>query len=145
MNQHITVAFASLLTKACILFISIPLHLISQPKIDFSKLKVYFYTQNDNLIIPQNDGTKKLQFQVLGIKNEYDAVIFTSTMKMYKGIISIRISDPIQNGFRQVDADCKSGYKVENMSYVLGDILKITIVYVDNQEIQTQKLTEFYQ
>lgn len=144
MNQHITVAFASLLMKACILFIFIPLHLNSQPKIDFSKLKIYFYTQNGSLIVPQNDGTKKIQFQVSGIKDESDAAIFTSTMKMYKGIISIRISSLMENGFRQVDADCKREYHVENVSYVLGDVFKIPIVYVDNQEIPTQKLTESY-
>ncbi len=145
MNQHITMAFASLLMKACFVFVIMPSCTFAQQKTDFSKVKIFFYTHNDSLLLEKQDGTKKLQFQVDGIKDEYDAAIFTSTMKMYKGIITIKISNPTVNGFRQVDADCKIGYKLENVSYVLGDVFKIPIVYVDNQEVQTKKLTETYQ
>lgn len=112
----------------------------------FSKLQIYFFTQNDNTILTVNeDGTKNLSFQVKGLKDNDDASLFISTMKLYKGIKSIQISEPLSNQMRQVTALCHYGYTLNNVNVVLSEVFKINEVYVDGQKTEVKTLEQTYQ
>ncbi|NSW44743.1 MAG: hypothetical protein HPY79_02815 [Bacteroidales bacterium] len=134
----------SLITGAWLLFFSIN-SLYSQENSRFNNLQIFFYTNDDNsLLLVNNDGTKNLTFQVKGLKDNNEASLFISTLKLYKGIIDIQISDPLPNQLRQVTAKCHPGYTLNNVNVVLGEALKIKEVFVDNQKIETNKLEQTY-
>lgn len=111
----------------------------------FDKLQLFFYTNDDNTILTVNDnGTKNLSFQVKGLKDNDEASLFISTLKSYKGILDIQISEPLTNQLRQVKALCHPGYTLNNVNVVIGQILKINEVYVNNDKVKTKDLEQFY-
>jgi len=134
----------SLTMGALMLFFSIN-SLYSQNDNHFNNLQIFFYTTDNNTILSvNNDGTKNLSFQVKGLKDNNEASLFISTLKLYKGIIDIRISDALPNQLRQVTAKCHPGYTLNNVKVVLGEVLKIKEVFVDNQKIETKTLEQTY-
>ncbi|GAB4447353.1 MAG: hypothetical protein Fur0028_02260 [Bacteroidales bacterium] len=112
----------------------------------YSKLQIYFFTQEDNTLLTANeDGTKNMAFQVKGLKDDDEASQFISTLKLYKGIIDIRISKPLSNEFRQVTALCHRGYTLNNVNVVFGEVFNINEVFVNGQKIEINKLEQTYQ
>lgn len=111
----------------------------------FEKLQLFFYTIDSNTILTVNDdGTKNLSFQVKGLKDNDEASLFISTLKLYKGILDIQISEPFANQIRQVKALCHPGYTLNNVNVVMGQVLKINEVYVNNEKIETKDLEQIY-
>lgn len=134
----------SLIVGALMLFFNVQPSFSQQSP--FSKLQVYFFSQDDNRILTINDdGTKNLSFQVKGLKDNDEASLFISTLKLYKGINDIQISEPLPNQLRQVSAICHPGYTLNNVNVVFGSVFKINEVYVNNQKIEIKTLEQFYQ
>jgi len=103
----------SLIMGAFMFFINI--HSLYSQENPFNKLQLFFNTDEDNTILSvNNDGTKNLSFQVKGLKDNNEASLFFSNLKLYKGIIDIQISDPLPNQLRQVTANCHPAYTLNN-------------------------------
>lgn len=80
----------------------------------FNKLQLFFLSIDDKTIFTVNDnGTKNLLFQLKGLKDDDEASSFISTLKLYKGILDIQISELLANHYMQVNALYHHGYTLK--------------------------------